>query len=330
MTRFDPARRRLLAVGAGAATLVAMPSILRAGSYATQPITIVVANPAGGVNDLLARLLQPALQAGLGQPVVVENRAGAAGNIGLAYARAAKPDGHTLFCSGASMMATAHTNRNSQGSAVDMFEHITMLTDGAYTFTIPAALGPRNYQEFRDLVRANASTYKHSTPGAGGSAHLQTELLKANEGLDMPAIHYKGAADTMTDLLTNQIQLANNSILVTAPHLRSGKLVAVFTAGSQRETVVEGIPTSVELGISGVDQISSWYGMHAPKGTPGNILDQIHAATLKGIASPDFAEKASSAGMRAIGDSRASFTARMQADDALFAAIAKSTGIRVG
>lgn len=330
MTVFDPARRRLLKIAASTGALLAAPSILRAQSYATKPITIVVANSAGGLNDIFARLIQPALQAELGQPVVVENRAGAAGNIGLAHARDAAPDGHTLFCSGASMMATAHTHNTTPGNPVDLFEHVTMLVDGNFTFTTPAALGPRDYAQFKALVQANPGLYKHSTAGAGGSAHLQSELLKLNEGFDMPAIHYRGAPDTMTDLLANQIQLANNSILVTASHIQSGALIPLFTAGSQRETVAKGIPTSVELGIEGVDGISSWYALHAPKGTPEDVLDQVHAATLKALAAPDLVERANSAGMRVIGDSRAAFSARMQADDQLFAAIAKATGIRVG
>lgn len=330
MTRFHPTRRRFLAAAAATGALLAAPSILRAQSYATRPITIVVPNAAGGGNDLFARLIQPALQAELGQPVMVENRPGAAGNIGLAYARDAGPDGHTLFCSSSGMMATAHTHQNAPGNPVDLFEHVTMLAIGNFTFTIPASLGPKDYAAFRELVRANPGLYKHGTPGAGANIHLSAELLKLNEGLDMPAIHYKGAPDIMTDLLSNQIQMANNAISTTAAHIRAGTLVPIFTAGSERETEIEGIPTSVELGIADVDRINNWYALHAPKGTPEDILDQVHAAAVKAIGTQAAQEKARAAGMKLVGDSRVDFTARLKADDAIFASVAQATGIRVG
>ena len=330
MTHFDPARRRILAASAGMATLIAMPSILRAQSYATRPITIVVPNTAGGGNDLFARLIQPVLQKELGQPVLVENRAGAAGNIGLVYARDAKPDGYTLFCSSSGMMATAHTHRNAPGNPVDLFEHITMLVVGNFTFTIPASLGPKNYAEFRDLVRANPGQYRHGTPGAGANIHLSAELLKLRENLDMRAIHYKGSPEIMTDLLSNQIQMANNAISTTASHIRAGNLIPILTAAKERETEIEGIPTSVELGIADLDRINNWYALHAPKGTPEEILDHVHKAAIKAISTPDAQAKAKSAGMKVVGDSRADFVARLKADDEIFRSVAQSTGIRVG
>lgn len=327
---FNPTRRRFLAAAAAAGAMLAAPSILRAQSYATRPITIVVPNAAGGGNDLFARLIQPVMQEELGKPVLVENRPGAAGNIGLVYARDAAPDGHTLFCSSSGMMATAHTHANAPGNPVDLFEHITMLVVGNFTFTIPASLGPKDYAGFRELVLANPGLHKHGTPGAGANIHLSAELFKLNEGLDMPAIHYKGSADIMTDLLSNQIQMANNAISTTAQHIRAGSLTPIFTAATERETEIEGIPTSVELGIKDVDKINNWYALHAPKGTPDDILDQVHAAAVKAIGTPEALEKARAAGMKPVGDSRADFVARMKADDAIFASVAKATGIRVG
>lgn len=330
MRPFTPTRRGFLATAAATGALLAAPAILRAQSYASRPIALVVPNAAGGGNDLFARLIQPVLQEELGQPVLVENRPGAAGNIGLAYARDAAPDGHTLFCSSSGMMATAHTHQNAPGNPVDLFEHITMLVIGNFTFTIPASLGPKDYASFKELVLANPGQYKHGTPGAGANIHLSAELFKLNEGVDMPAIHYKGSADIMTDLLSNQIQMANNAISTTAPHIRAGTLIPIFTAGTERETEIDGIPTSVELGIKDVDRINNWYALHAPKGTPEDVLDQVHAATLKALATENAQEKARAAGMKTVGDSRADFLARMRADDAIFASVAQATGIRVG
>lgn len=323
-------RRHLLASGAALATMLAAPRITRAQSFATRPITIVVGNAPGGANDTLARLLQPAMEEALGQPVLVENRPGAAGNIGLAHAMQAKPDGHTLFCSSSVMLATAHTHVAAPGNPLQDLEHITMIGDGNFTYTAPAATGATDWESFQALVRQSPGSFRHGTPGAGGNIHLSAELLKLREELDMPAIHYRAAGDLITDLLSNQIQMAINAIQLTAPHLASGALVPLFTAGKMRETQVEGIPTSVELGIPDMDRITNWFALHAPKGTPDDVLAQIHAAAVKGIRSDVAVEKMRTGGWTPIGDSREDFTRRLISDDAIFAEVARTTGIRIG
>jgi tripartite-type tricarboxylate transporter receptor subunit TctC len=323
-------RRNFIVTTAAAGATLAAPSILRAQSFATHPITIIVANGAGGANDMLARLIQPVLQAELGQPVLVENRPGAAGNIGLAAAMQAKPDGHTLFCSSSVMLATAHTHLNAPGNPVEGLEHITMIGDGNFTYTTPAAAGAKNYQEYKALVKARPGSFRFGTPGAGGNIHLSAELLKLREGLDMSAIHYKTAGDLITDVLSNQIQMAINAIQLTEPHIRSGKLVPLFTAGKVRETRVEDIPTSVELGISDMERITNWFGLHAPKGTPEDILAQIHATTVKGVKSNTAVEKMTAGGWTPVGYSREEFAARLKSDDAIFGEVARETGIRIG
>ncbi len=330
MTISSLTRRSFMISAAAAGATLAAPSILRAQSFATHPITIIVGNAAGGANDTLARLIQPILQAELGKPVLVENRPGAAGNIGLGLAMQAKPDGHTLFCSSSVMLATAHTHIHTPGNPVEGLEHITMIGDGNFTYTAPAEAGAKNYEEFKALVKASPGKFRHGTPGAGGNIHLSAELLKLREKLDMPAIHYKAAGDLITDLLSNQIQMAINAIQLTEPHIRSGKLVPLFTAGKVREKKVEGIPTSVELGIPDMERITNWFGLHAPKGTPADVLAQIHAATVKGVQSPVAAEKMTAGGWTPIGYSREEFTARLISDDAIFGEVARETGIRIG
>jgi tripartite-type tricarboxylate transporter receptor subunit TctC len=330
MDRSKIDRRRLLASGAALGIALAAPRIARAQSFATRPVTIVVGNAPGGANDTLARLIQPVLEESLGQPVLVENRPGAAGNIGLAHAMQAKPDGHTLFCSSSVMLATAHTHIAAPGNPLEDLEHITMIGDGNFTYTVPAALGAKDWESFKALVKQSPGTFRHGTPGAGGNIHLSAELLKLREGLDMTAIHYRAAGDLITDLLSNQIQMAINAIQLTAPHLASGTLVPLFTAGRNRETQVEGIPTSVELGIPDMEQITNWFALHAPKGTPDDVLAQIHTAAVKGIRSDVAVEKMQTGGWTPVGNSREEFTARLIADDAIFAEVARVTGIRIG
>ena len=330
MTISSLTRRGFLFTTAAAGATLAAPAILRAQSFATQPITIIVGNAAGGANDTLARLIQPTLQAELGQPVLVENRPGAAGNIGLGLALKAKPDGHTLFCSSSVMLATARTHVNAPGNPVEGLEHITMIGDGNFTYTAPAATGAKNYEEFKALVKASPGNFRHGTPGAGGNIHLSAELLNLREKLDMPAIHYKAAGDLITDLLSNQIQMAINAIQLTEPHIRSGKLVPLFTASKVRETRIEGIPTSVELGIPDMDHITNWFGLHAPKGTPEDIMAQLHAAAVKGVKAQTAVEKMTAGGWTPIGYSREDFKARLVSDDAIFGEVARETGIRIG
>lgn len=329
MSRHMTGRRAFIAGSLAAAGAIASPAVVRAQSFATKPIRIIVGNAAGGTNDFSARLIAPVLAEELGQPVVVENRPGAAGNLGLGLAVRAAPDGHTLFASSSVMLAAGHTHVNKPANPVADLEHITMLCDGAFTFSIHPDVPARTLPELIALAKKEPGKLRHGTPGAGGNIHLCAELMKLRAGIDMPAVHYSSAGAILTDVLQNQIQMCITAIQLTIGHIKAGKLHGLFVASNTREALLPEMPTSVELGLKDLDRITNWFGLHAPKGTPPQVVKQIHAATVKALRLPDSITKLGAGGFKAVGDSAEAFTARMIADDKVFAEAATAAKVRI-
>ena len=322
-------RRSFLGGPVALGATVASPAVLRAQSFATRPVRMVVGNAAGGINDFMARLIAPIMAEEFGQPVVVDNRPGAAGNLGLGLAVRAAPDGHTLFASSSVMLATAHTHVSKPANPVTDLDHITMIGSGAFTFTYNANVPAQNYAEFVELAKREPGKLKHGTPGAGGNIHLAAELFKIRAGIQLTPVHYSSAGAILTDVLNNEIQLAINAIQLTAGHIRAGKLRPLFVASGEREAEVPEMPTSVELGLKDMDRITNWFGLHAPKGTPPGILRQIHAAAVKAIRAEDSGRRLAAGGFKPIGDSPEAFTARLVSDDKIFAEVAQTAAIRI-
>lgn len=329
MTDHFLSRRHLLGTAGALAGLVACPAVLRAQSYATKPIRLIVGNAAGGTNDASARLIAPVLAEELGQPVLVENRPGAAGNLGLGLAARAAPDGHTLFCSSSVMLATSHTHVNKPADPVADLEHITMLCDGFFTFSVNADVPARDYAGLLALAKSQPGKLKHGSPGAGGNIHLAAELFKLRAGVEMPAVHYSSAGAIITDVLQNQIQMCITGIQLTIGHINAGKLRGLFVASKEREQLLPSMPTSVELGIKDLERITNWFGLHAPKGTPAGALKQIQAATQKALKLDEVRSKLAAGGFKAIGDSSESFAARILSDDKVFAEAASASKVRI-
>lgn len=328
MTRLTINRRNLL-LGTGVAGAVVMaPAILRAQSYATKPIRMIVGNSAGGSNDIMARMIAPVMAEELGQPVTVENKPGAAGGLGLQTVVSAPPDGHTLFCSSMAIIATRHTYAKPVADPVTELEHITTIGTGDFMFTVNADVPAKNLQEFIAYTKANPGKLKVGSPGQGGDIHLQGELFKLRTGIEMNTVHYSQVGALLNDVLTNQIQLALNAVRLVAPHIKAGKLRPLFVASREREPQFPDVPTSVELGLKDLEVITTCFGLHAAKNTPQPILDQVYKAALKGIDANR--EKLSGAGYKPIGDSPASLRARIDAFDRVFAEVAKAAHIRVG
>lgn len=328
MTKLHISRRRVL-IGAGLAGAAVMaPAVLRAQSYATKPIRMIVGNSAGGSNDIMARMIAPIMAEELGQPVTVENRPGAAGGLGLSTVINAPPDGHTLFCSSMAIVATRHTYAKPVADPVTDLEHLTTIATGDFVFTINADVPANNLQEFIAYAKANPGKLKIGSPGQGGDIHLQGELFKMRAGIEMSTVHYSQVGSLLNDVLTNQIQLALNAVRLVAPHIKAGKLRPLFVASNDREPQLPNVPTSAELGLKDMNVITTCFGLHAAKNTPPAILDQVYKAGIKGIDANR--EKLTSGGFKPIGDTPASFRARIDAFDRVFAEVAKAAHIQVG
>ena len=325
MTALAPSRRSLLL---GVAATLAFPATLRAASFATRPIRLVVGTAASGTNDLAARLIAPTLREELGQPVVVDNRPGAATTYAVGLVAAAPPDGHVLLVSSAAALAVHATSVNAPPDLARDLSAVGMVCDGAFTYAINSRVEARDTASFIALLREAPGRLNYGTSGAGSAIHLSGELFQQRTGTLMLAVHYTNAGMRANDLVSNTVQLGIGGIGVLGPFIGSGALRALFVAGREREKLLPEMPTSVELGLPELDNITNWFGLHGPKGMPAEIVAQVNAALNKALRKPDVAEAFGKAGMTNPLHTPEQFLARMTADYQVMADVAKARNIR--
>ena len=262
-----------------------------AQAYPTKPVTIIVPFAAGGTTDILARIIGQALTAELGQSVVVDNRAGAGGNIGGQAAAKATPDGHTLF------MGTVGTHAINASlykkMPFDPVKDFAPLTRVANVPNLLVANPAQPYKSVKDLIayaKANPGKVNFGSSGNGSSIHLSGELFKSLAKVDMQHVPYKGSAPAVTDLLGNQIGIMFDNMPSAIQHVRSGKLVPLAVTTAKRSPELPSVPTIAEAGVPGYEA-TSWFGMFAPAGTPAPVLAKLNAAIVKVLAQPDVKNK---------------------------------------
>ena len=258
--------------------------------FPTKSITVIVPQAAGGGNDAIARVFGQELSRVLGQPVVIDNRPGAGGNIGTAIAARAPKDGHTIMIT----LSSAHvTNpwlyRNPGFDPVKDFEPITPIAVGTYLFVGSSQFPAKTLKEVIALAKAQPGQIQYASAGNGTLNHLLGEMLKTAAKIDIQHVPYKGAAASVTDLVGGRIPISFQSMPSALPFMQSGKLRVIAVANEKRVKALPDVPAMSET-IKGYGA-TPWYGMFAPAGTPKPVLDQLHAATLKALASKDVIDK---------------------------------------
>lgn len=313
-----------LVFGAGA---VARPA--RAQTWPSKPITYIVPFPPGGTSDLTARLIGQEIGKGLGQPVVVENRAGANGNIGSAAVAKAPPDGYTLLLSGVGSNAINHGlyPKLPYDSRKD-FAHVTILTRGPNVMVANAGFPAKTMREFVDLVKASPGKYNYASSGNGASGHMAMELLKMTAGLQIDHIPYKGGAPALTDVIAGQVPFMFVNQDVVIPHIKAGKLRPLGVASLERLAIMPEVPTIAEQGFPGFEAVS-WNAMSAPAGTPRPIIERLHAEVVKALHSPAVTERLVSNGFIPGGGSPEETAAFIGAEIEKWSAVAKQSGAKV-
>jgi len=327
MGQHTMSRRRFLAASGGVAA-VALTRSASSQSYPNRPIRLVVGNSAGGSNDYVARLLSPVLSEQLGQSVVVDNKPGAAGNIGLEHVVKSAPDGYTLYMGGSNMLASAHT-RPIGINPVEDLEHISMFNDGWMVYSTNTIVPATNITEFIAYAKKNPGKLNYGTPGAGGNIHVSGELFKLRTGVDITPIHYKAMGNVYADLLSNQIQMSIQTFATLEAQVKAGKQRALFVAAKARSPGHPDVPCSAELGIKDLEYITNWFGVHAPKGTPAPILDRINTIVVAAARDPAIREKLVSGGFVPAGTTREEFKARIAQDYKVIGETVKAANVKV-
>ena len=319
-------RARFAFVAVLAALLAGAPA--SAQTYPSRPIKIVAPFPAGGGYDFLSRMIGQKLTEAWGQPVVVENRAGANGNIGTDFVAKSAADVYTLLMGGNSPISlNVSLYPKLPYDPVKDFEAISRVATQPNLFAAHPKVPVKSLADLIRHAKANPGKLSYASNGNGSPQHLAAEQLKQMAGIDMVHVPYKGAAPTASALLAGEVSLAFNVILLPLPHVRSGKLIGLAVASSKRSPLAPDIPTLSELGYP-ID-IDTWYGLVAPAGTPKDVIAKLNAEAVRILNMPDINERTRSQGIELGGSTPAEFAAFIKADIAKWSKVIKDARITI-
>lgn len=314
----------LLALAAG--LTAAAPTL--AADFPNQPLRWVVPFPPGGAMDVIARTMSESVSRTLGQPVVVENRSGAGGNIGAASAAGAKPDGHTIMIAANGMAVNPALYSNLTYDPITSFEPISLLAIVPNILVANPQRSPaKTVQEVIDLAKQKPGHYTYASAGVGTSIHLAGELFVSMSGVDMLHVPYKGSGPAVADLLGGQVDYMFDSITSAKPHVDAGRLTAIAVTTDKRSTAMPDLPTVAESGLPGYN-LSPWFGVFAPAGTPQPVLDTLHAAMMKALDEPRVQETLASIGAERVGSTADALRDHLAEETAQWKTIVAERGIK--
>ena len=297
-------------------------------TYPERPVTLVVPFAAGGANDVVARIIQQPLADALGQPVVIENRGGAGGNIGFGFVARAHPDGYTLLLAPNSFAVNVSLYAKAPYDPFKDFDPVAEISYFPVMFTVRPDLGVSTLQELIALAKEKPGRLNYSTPGPGTLPHLATELLKLRTGIDMVHIPYAGAAPAAQALLSKTVDVATLSITVAMPQIRAGNFKGLAVTGAERWPDLPDIPTVLEAGIP--ESVSeTWQGVMVPAGTPKDAIERLAKALIEIARRPDVREKLRNAGFAATGRGPDAFAKRIAEDVPKWKAVIEKARIGV-
>jgi tripartite-type tricarboxylate transporter receptor subunit TctC len=282
-------------------------------TYPERPVTLVVPFAPGGANDIVARIIQAPLSEALGQPIVIENRGGAGGNIGFAWVARTRPDGYTLLLAPSSFTVNPSLYDKVAYDPLRDFEPVAELSIFPNVFTMRPDAGVNSLQELVARAKEKPGALNYSTPGPGTAPHLVTELLKQRAGIDMVHIPYAGAAPAAQAVLGRTVDVGTLSVSVALPQIHAGHLKGLAVTGRERWSDLPQIPTVAEAGVPEAES-EPWQGILVPAGTPKEIVDRLAAALVEIARRPDVRDKLRNAGFAATGRGPQEFAQRI-ADD---------------
>ncbi len=319
--------RRLLVLVAALGWGLCLPATVAAqASFPGKPLSIIVPFTPGGTTDILARIVGQGLSTEFGQPVVIENRAGAGGNIGGQVASKAAPDGYTLFMGTVGTQAiNASLYKKMPFDPIKDFAPITRVAN------VPNLLVANPTQPFKSVAeliayaRANPGKVNFASSGNGTSIHLSGELFKTMAKVQMVHVPYKGSAPALTDLLGNQVGIMFDNLPSVIAHVRSGKLRPLAITTAKRSPELPDVPTLAESGLPGYEA-TSWFGLLAPAGTPAAVIAKLNAAIVKVLAQPDVRKRISDQGAEVYSETPEQFAAFILTEGVKWGKVVRDSG----
>jgi tripartite-type tricarboxylate transporter receptor subunit TctC len=322
-------RRALIALGAGSLALPALRSGRASEAWPTRSIRLVVPFPPGSASDTLARIVAARMTEALGQPMVVENRPGAGGTIGTDAVAKAAPDGHTLLLATAAHTITAATYARLPFDARGDFSPVTRLIATPLVLSVHPAVEARSVQELVALARRAPGSISFASSGNGTSHQMASEFLKSQARIDIQHVPYRGSAPAQTDLLAGRVQMMFDNIVAVMGHLRADRLRPIAVSTAERSPILPEVPTVAEQGFPGFD-VSAWFGLMAPKGTPPAIVERVAALAGEAVRDPAISSRLTAEGAFIVADSPAEFQSFLAADFTKWETVAREGNIRLG
>ena len=300
-----------------------------ATAYPSKPIRLLVGFPPGGSTDILSRQVGVRLAESLGQQVVIDNRAGAAGNLASELVARGNPDGYTL------LMATVSSHGINPGlykkvpyDPVKDFAPVTLIASYPLILAVNPAVPVKNVKELIALAKGKPGALRFGSSGNGSPGHLSGEIFKNMAGIDIVHVPYKGGAPSTLAVLSGEVQITFATLPGAMPHIKSGKLNGPAVTTAKRSPALPEVPTIAESGLPGFD-ISSWAGLMAPAGTPKSVVLMLNAATVKALASHDMRERLAGEGAEPVGNTPEQFAAFVKAELAKWAQAIKQAGAQI-
>jgi tripartite-type tricarboxylate transporter receptor subunit TctC len=297
-------------------------------TYPSKPVRIVVPFVAGGAVDALARMVGAKVSEQIGQPVIVENRPGAGGNVAADAVAKSPPDGYTILQNTNGQAISPAIYRSLPFDVVRDFIPVTQLVASQLVLAASPKLAATSVGELIALAKAKPGSLNYGMTGLGNPLHLTMEMFKIAAGVDIQAVPYKGDAAIFPALITDEIQVAVVPMATSLGHVRGGSVRALAVAGAKRSAALPDVPTVAESGLAGFES-TSWQGWFVPANTPREIVGVIREAARKALSEPDVLERLRVTGNEAVGSTSEEFAARFKADLAKFAGIVKDAKIPV-
>ena len=303
-------------------------SLAAAQPYPAKPVRVLVGFPPGAGVDIATRLITPRLAEALGQQFVVDNRAGAAGNIAAELAAKTPPDGYTLLFASAPIVMSQSLYRNLNYNLERDFEPVGLVASAPFILVVHPSLPAKSVKELVALARSRPGQLSFASTGSGSTPHLSMEMFKTQAGISLVHISYKGTPQAVIDIMSGQVQVMFANTLSVLPLIRNGRLRALGLSGAKRSAAAPEIPTIAEAGMKGFEA-STWFGVFSPAGTPPVIVKRLSTEIVRIVQQPDMKERLLAQGADPIGMPAEEFRAYVKAELAKWSKVVQASGARV-
>lgn len=325
--KFPRNLRHLAGLFIASAAVMAAPAVHAA--YPDKPVKIIVPFSPGGATDMLARTIGQKLTASWGQPVVIDNRPGAGGNIGAAAGAKAAPDGYTLTLTAAGIMAVnPHIYPKLTYDSIKDFAPVTQLVNAPLLLVVHPSVPANNFKEYLQLVKSQPAKITVANSGTGTAQHLGAEFFDMSANVKSLHVPYKGSAPATTDLIGGQVQALFDNMVTLIPHIKAGKLKPLAVTSTSRVSILPDVPTVAESGMPGFET-GTWYGIAAPAGTPKDVIHKLQADIAHILAMPDVHEKLKQQGLIPVGSTPEQFGKFIESERIKSGKIVKAANIKL-